>query len=159
MVEIAGMDEIREAAVWMRDLTLQMAEDYGLSDRVEVEFGTAAGSCHFYHALLEQHKIRYGMLGLWRAWSEGFSEYASWRQLWTEDTMKYRAAFWATAIHEFAHVLQMERERRLKGAAHTDRWAMAVRELQGKYPCPITSQPRRVASDWVRETMSKYGMM
>jgi hypothetical protein len=159
MAEITLTEEIRAAVEWMRDLTLQMAEDYDLGDRVEVEFGNAAGSTHFYHALLKQHKIRYGMLGLRRAWNDGFVEYASWRDLWTEDAMKYHVAFWATAIHEFAHVLQMEREGREKGAAHTYGWAKAVRELQVKYPCPIRSQPRRVASDWVRETTSKYGMM
>jgi hypothetical protein len=127
---IKATNELDPLRRFIRHLTVKMLDDKNLQH--SVIFANINGGDHRVIAG-GKHQIRFGYVAVIYFGENGYTEYKTWRHLWS-GTLTGKKAMWAMAIHEVAHALQSERNGRYRGSQHNQIWANAVRELQAEYP-------------------------
>ena len=128
---------------WMRRLTLKMASEHGIQMRV------TWGKAYSWHRQREgqPHRINYGAEDIFDTKTNGMREYPTWAHIWYQQSkiirdrnvavlvdMTGRKGLWGVALHEFGHAIAKENGHRVRGSAHNEGWASAVRDLQVLYP-------------------------
>jgi len=128
---------------WMKRLTLKMAEEHGLEMRV------TWGKAYSWHRKRggQPHRIHYGAEDIFDTKTNGMREYPTWAHIWRAQSkitrdhnvallvdMTGRKGLWGVVLHEFGHAVAKENGYRVRGSAHNEGWASAVKDLQELYP-------------------------